>query len=165
MTQQSWIIRLDPFEGESISHFIGRLRRANHLPSSALAEELNMGLVISRWEKFRFNPPPTEKELSALASLAEMSLSELLDLFPPKGVGIKNEPIRLCGACYEKNPYHRMEWQFKTTVGCDRHQLRLLSQCPNCKTHFPFPANWREGACRKCLTTFSSMVQHQKPYD
>ncbi len=41
------------------------------------------------------------------------------------------EPIRLCGTCYAEEPCQRMEWQFKQTVGCSHHQLRLLSECPN----------------------------------
>ena len=37
-------------------------------------------------------------------------------------------------------PYHRLEWQFKSTVGCQMHKLRLLSKCPSCGEPFPTPA-------------------------
>ncbi|MEP6544364.1 hypothetical protein NDI47_19730 [Microcoleus vaginatus GB1-A2] len=43
-----------------------------------------LGGAIARWEKFRFNPPPSLEQ----------------EMLPPPGVGMKLEPIRLCGACY-----------------------------------------------------------------
>lgn len=68
-------------------------------------------------------------------------------MLPPAGVGMNHSPIRLCGACYAQEPCHRIEWQFKATTGCDRHQLRLLSECPKCGARFAIPAKWVEGAC------------------
>ncbi|MBH8566941.1 hypothetical protein I8748_33160 [Nostoc sp. CENA67] len=41
---------------------------------------------------------------------------------------MKSRPIRLCGACYAEVPYHRIEWQFKDKMKCDRHQLPLLTR-------------------------------------
>ncbi|MGB7890642.1 MAG: hypothetical protein WCF82_01750 [Microcoleus sp.] len=31
--------------------------------------------------------------------------------------GMKQEAIRLCGACYSESPCHKIEWQFKTVQG------------------------------------------------
>jgi len=39
----------------------------------------------------------------------------LVQMLPP--AGMKQEPIRLCGACYAESPCHKMEWQFKTVTG------------------------------------------------
>ncbi len=75
---------------------------------------------------------------------------------------MKHEPIRLCGACYAQSPYHKIEWHFKTTTGCDRHQLSLLSECPNCGARFKIPALWADGWCQRCFTTFAEMGQMQK---
>ena len=77
---------------------------------------------------------------------------------------MKLELIRLCAACYSDRPYHQLEWQFQSTAGCDRHRLRLLSQCPSCEELFGVPAEWVEGKCKKCGMKFSSMVKKQKPY-
>jgi len=159
-----WVFTVEPCDGESLSHFLGRFRRANYSSSNELGQKTGLGAVLARWEKFRFIPPPTQKQLEALAELIRVDAERLRLMLPPQGVGIKHEPMRLCAACYSEEPYHRLEWQFKETRGCDRHQLRLLSECPNCKARFSMPAIWAEGQCQRCLMSFSAMVVRQKPY-
>ena len=158
-----WVFIVEPYDGESLSHFLGRFRRANYSSPNELGQKTGLGGVLARWEKFRFIPPPTHKQLAALAELVRLEV-EQLNLMLPQGSGMKHEPIRLCAACYGEELYHRLEWQFKETRGCDRHQLRLLSECPNCKARFPIPSVWEEGKCQRCLMSFASMVVRQKPY-
>jgi hypothetical protein len=120
--------------------------------------------LTARWEKFRFYHFPTAEELEAVSKVMEMDAEELVRTLPTKDQPMKLEPIRLCAACYKEQPYHRLEWQFQSTKGCDRHKLRLLSQCPSCGERFPPPAEWVEGKCNKCGMKFSSMAKKQKPY-
>jgi hypothetical protein len=158
---------VEPYEGESISHYLGRLRRfkANSLPSGySLGKIAGLGAVISRWEKLYFNPFPTQQELEALASVVGVNADRLTQMLPPKGVTMKPRPIRLCGACYQESPCHRIEWQFKDVMVCDRHQLGLLTKCTNCQTPFPIPADWEEGKCSHCSLPFAKMVKRQKRY-
>ncbi|HEY9691565.1 MAG TPA: TniQ family protein [Oculatellaceae cyanobacterium] len=159
---QPWLFRVEPFEGESISHFLGRFQRANELTPSGLAKAAGLGGAIARWEKFRFNPPPSPQQLEALALVVEVEAERLVQMLPPAGVGMKMEPIRLCGACYAEVPCHKIEWQFKTTQGCDRHQLSLLSECPNCGARYKVPALWPDGWCSRCFLPFADMVKWQK---
>ncbi|NHC36882.1 TniQ family protein [Scytonema millei] len=162
-----WLTRVEPLEGESISHFLGRFRRAKGNKFSTpcgLGQVSGLGAVLARWEKFYFNPFPTFEELEALANVVEVDVNRLREMLPLAGVGMKHKPIRLCGACYAEEPYHLIAWQFKTTAGCDRHQLRLLSKCPICEKPFPIPALWIEGRCLRCLTFFAEMVDRQKAY-
>lgn len=119
--------------------------------------------MVARWEKFYLNPPPTQQQLEALATVVGLDADRLAQMLPPSGVGMKLEPIRLCGACYAESPCHRIEWQFKTTQGCDQHGLRLLSECPNCKAGFKIPSLWVEGNCDRCFTPFAEMSKFQKP--
>ncbi len=164
---QLWLTRVEPLEGESISHFLGRFRRAKGNKFSApcgLGQVAGLGVVLARWEKFYFNPFPTRAQFEALASVVEVDADRLRQMLPPTSIGMKHEPIRLCGACYAQVPCHRIEWQFKTTAGCDRHRLRLLSKCPICEKLFPIPALWIEGGCRRCLTPFAEMANYQKAY-
>ncbi|MBE9224009.1 TniQ family protein [Phormidium sp. LEGE 05292] len=157
---------VEPYEGESISHYLGRLRRfkANSLPSAySLGTLVGIPAVIARWEKLYFNPFPREEELAALSKLINVDVGSLYKMLPPKGVGMWRWSIRLCGACYAEAPCHQMEWQFKTTAGCDRHQLRLLSKCPNCDKKFDIPALWEEGVCQRCRMEFKEMARYQKP--
>jgi len=139
---QPWLFALKPYEGESLSHFLGRFRRENDLTPSGLGKEAGIGGVVARWEKFRFNPPPSPVELEKLAKVVQVDTEGLRAMLPPTGVGMKMTPIRLCGACYREVPCHRMEWQYKTSDRCERHSLRLLSECPNCGARFPIPASW-----------------------
>lgn len=159
---QPWLFRVEPFEGESISHFLGRFRRANELTPSGLAKAAGLGGAIARWEKFRFNPPPSRQQLEALAAIIGVDADRLTQMLPPEGVGMKMEPIRLCGACYTESPCHKIEWQFKTTDGCKKHSLRLLSECPNCGARFQIPALWVDGWCSRCFLPFWEMTKHQK---
>ncbi len=81
------------------------------------------------------------------------------------GVTMKPRPIRLCAACYVESPCHRIEWQFKDKMKCDRHplrQLRLLTKCTNCETPFPIPADWVQGECSHCCLPFTIMAKRQK---
>jgi len=159
---QPWLFRVEPFEGESISHFLGRFRRANDLTPSGLAKAAGLGGAIVRWEKFRFNPPPSRQQLEGLAVVVGVEAERLVQMLPPAGVGIKMEPIRLCAACYAESSCHKIEWQFKTTQECDRHKLSLLSECPNCGARFKVPSLWVDGWCQRCSLGFEEMVKYQK---
>lgn len=162
---QPWLFRLEPMEGESLSHFLGRFRRANDLTPTGLGKMAGLGGAIARWEKFRFNPPPSLQQLEALAVVVGVEGDRLVQMLPPPGVGMKMEPIRLCAACYAESPCHKIEWQFKTTMGCDRHQRSLLSECPNCGARLKIPALWVDGHCYRCFLTFAEMVKWQKPVE
>jgi hypothetical protein len=63
---QPWWFVIEPFDGESISHFLGRFRRENELSPSGLGKVTGLGGTIARWEKFRFIHAPSEKDLMAL---------------------------------------------------------------------------------------------------
>jgi transcriptional regulator with XRE-family HTH domain len=160
---QPWLFRVEPFEGESLSHFLGRFRRANDLTPSGLAKAAGLGGAIARWEKFRFNPPPSRQQLEALAMVVGVEADRLVQMLPPAGVGMKMEPIRLCAACYAESPCHKIEWQFKTMQRCDHHQLSLLSECPNCGARVKIPALWADGWCSRCFLPFGEMEKSQKP--
>lgn len=163
----SWIAKVEPYEGESISHYFGRFRRYELNSISAptgLSVAAGIGFALSRWEKFRFNPFPDRKELAAMGKLVGLDADRLLAMFPPKGTPIVNRSTRLCAACYAEAPYHRMEWQFESTEGCSRHQLRLICRCPACDEKLPLPVEWVEGKCQKCGMKFQSMAKKQKPY-
>ncbi len=160
---QPWLFRAEPYEGESISHYLGRFRRVNDLTPTGLGKAAGLGGAIARWEKFRFNPPFSRQQLEALATVVEVGADRLAQMIPPAGMGMKLEPIRLCGACYTQLAYHKIEWQFKVTQGCDRHQLRLLSECPKCGARFKLPALWVDGWCQRCFITFAEMAKYQKP--
>lgn len=106
---EPWLFLIEPCEGESLSHFLGRFRISNHISPSALGNLAGIGGVVARWEKFYLNPFPTDRELQALAKVIGIEKQRLLDMLPVEGMGIKCEPIRMCGACYAENPYHRLE--------------------------------------------------------
>ena len=159
---QPWLFRVEPYEGESLSHFLGRLRRANDLTPSGLGKTAGLGGAIARWEKFRFNPPPNHQQLEKLATVVGVDANRLAQMLPPAGVGMKMEPIRLCAACYVESPCHKIEWQFKETQRCKQHKLTLLSECPNCGARFKVPALWVDGWCQRCFTPFAEMVKYQK---
>ncbi|AFZ00422.1 TniQ family protein [Calothrix sp. PCC 6303] len=156
---------VEPYECESISHYLGRVRRfkANSLPSGySLGKIAGIGAVTTRWEKLYLNPFPSETELEALAKVIEVEVERLRQMLPPKGMTMKPRPIRLCAACYAESPHHRIEWQFKDVMVCDRHQLPLSTKCKNCGTPFPIPADWVRGECPHCCLSFTKMAKRQK---
>jgi len=162
---QPWLFQIEPYEGESFSHFLGRFRRPNHLTPSGLGQLAGIGAVVARWERFHLNPFPSQRELESLTGVVGVSAERLAEMLPPNGVGMQWSPIRLCGACYGETPCHRMEWQYKSVWKCDRHQLKLVSKCPECEAPFKMPALWEDGVCRRCHLPFSEMSTHQKSAD
>ena len=89
-----------------------RIRQAG----KEISKAAGVGGAIARWEKFRFNPPPSRQQFEALAKVVGVDADRLEQMLPPAGVGMNLEPIRLCAACYVESPCHRIEWQFKVTV-------------------------------------------------
>ena len=104
------------------------------------------------------------QQLEALAVVVGVDVDRLVQMLPPAGVGMKMEPIRLCAACYTEFPCHKIEWQLKVIQGCERHNLSLLSECPNCGARFKVPALWVDGCCQRCFMTFADMTKYQKYY-
>jgi hypothetical protein len=157
---------VEPLEYESFSHYLGRLRRfkANRLPSAySLGQAAGIGGIVARWEKLYFNPFPTDEELGAIASLIGLDLSRFQDMLPSREKTFQPRPIRLCSICYEEVPCHRMEWQFKDAMAvCQRHNLRLLQRCPQCKKPFKIPALWIDGRCYHCDMRFIAMMKFQE---
>lgn len=164
------LVYLEPYAGESFSHYLGRLRRlaGNNLPAAcSLGEAVGVGAVVAQWELGYLNPFPTAEQLAALGATIDLEVDRLAQMLPSKNDTLDPRPIRLCGACYAECPCHRIEWQFKTrlTPRCDRHQLKLLMKCPGCETPFPVPSLWVEGRCqnKKCGMRYSRMAKHQRP--
>ncbi|MEY3255348.1 MAG: hypothetical protein RLZZ29_479 [Cyanobacteriota bacterium] len=153
---------VEPLDGESLSHFLGRFRRENYLTSTQLGKLAGLGAVILRWEKLYFNPFPTRQELEDLASVVGVNADRLMEMLPSQGMTMKPRPIRLCAACYAESPCHRVEWQLKDKIRCDHHNLRLLIKCTNCETLFPIPADWVQGECSHCFLPFATMAKRQK---
>ena len=160
---EPWLFPVELCEGESLSHFLGKFRRRNHLSPSALGDLAGIGGVIARWERFHLNPFPKDSELNSLAEVIGIEKQRLLEMLPAKGMGIKCEPIRMCGACYAENPYLRLEWQYKSVWKCDRHKLKLISKCPNCRARFKSPALWEFGCCHRCRLPLTAIAEYQKP--
>ncbi len=160
---QPWLFNVEPYERESLSHFLGRVRQRNHLTASGLGQMAGIGAVVARWERFHLNPYPTQAQIEALGNLLGVTPERLWAMLPEQGEGMKCEPIRLCGACYGENPCHRIEWQYKSRWKCDHHQLKLLSKCPNCEAKFKIPALWEDGCCSRCRMPFAELAKWQKP--
>ncbi|QIR40138.1 hypothetical protein HCG51_27770 [Tolypothrix sp. PCC 7910] len=163
-TTENKFFDIELLEGESLSHFLGRFRRQNYLTATQLGKITGLGAVIGRWEKFYFNPFPTPQELEKLADVVGVEVERLREMLPPKGVTIKPRPIRLCAACYAESHHHRIGWQFKDVMVCDRHNLGLLTKCINCQTPFPIPSDWIQGECHHCFLPFANMAKRQKRY-
>ena len=111
---QPWLFAIALLSGESLSHFLGRFRRGNHLTPSSLGQIAKIGAAVARWERFHFNPYPNQQEFEALAEEVGVEVEGWWEMLPPMGEGMKCEPIRVCGACYAESPCHRIEWQFKS---------------------------------------------------
>jgi hypothetical protein len=155
---------VEPLDGESIASFLYRFRRAkgNRISSpSALGDLAGIGFAVCRWEKSRFKPRPTQKELEAISDVTQVTVDRLTDMFPHPGESSPPEPIRFCAACCAEEPYHRVKWYLKSTVGCNRHQLRLLSNCRGCGKSFEVSDLVGKEGCQKCGIPFKTLVKKQ----
>ena len=80
---QPWLFPVEPYEGESFSHFLGRFRRRNHLSPGALGDLAGVGGVVARWERFHLNPFPSDQEFQALAEVVGVNSLQLRAMLPP----------------------------------------------------------------------------------
>lgn len=53
---ETWINIVEPFTGESISHFLGRFERANLLTGNQIGKEAGIGAVVTRWRRLFSQP-------------------------------------------------------------------------------------------------------------
>jgi len=159
---QPWLFEVEPYPGESLSHYLGRFRRRNQLTPGGLGTMAGLGAVVARWEKFHLNPYPTQAQFEALGEVLGLPAERLWAMLPPQGEGMVHEPIRLCGVCYGESPCHWMEWQYKSVWKCERHNLKLLSKCPNCGAKFKTPALWEDGCCCRCRLSLAKLASFQK---
>jgi len=159
---QPWLFEVEPYPGESLSHYLGRFRRRNQLTPGGLGTMAGVGAVVARWEKFHLNPYPTQAQFEALGEVLGLPAERLWAMLPPQGEGMVHEPIRLCGVCYGESPCHWMEWQYKSVWKCERHNLKLLSKCPNCGAKFKTPALWEDGCCCRCRLSLAKLASFQK---
>jgi hypothetical protein len=155
--------KVEPYPGESISHFLGRFERANVWTTYQIGRATGIKAGVSRWKKLYLKPLfPTKQELEMLAEVVEISADRLAQMLPSPDQALKPpKTICLCAACYVESPCHLIKWQLKGVNACDRHGLYLLSKCPQCKKTFSVPAEWEEGACFNCGKLFSGMISHQ----
>ncbi|MGF1460766.1 MAG: hypothetical protein ACFBSG_17275 [Leptolyngbyaceae cyanobacterium] len=78
----AWVFPVEPYAGESLSHFLGRFCRENHATLNQLGEKTGLGAVLGRWEKFRFIPPPSDSQLAALAKLVRLEVEQIKLMLP-----------------------------------------------------------------------------------
>lgn len=155
MAGDSWVFRVKAYNGESLGHFLGRFRRANELSHKAIADHLGVRVQwVQAWETPSLRRNPTPLHRMALSKLTEVDAKQLAKMLPPSDLHLQT---RLCPACYAEAPIHRVAWQQKGVDRCLRHQLGLLSQCPECETSFRTPALWEEGCCERCGLGFNEM--------
>lgn len=154
---------LEPFEGESISHYLGRYRRQ---PIISVSSPISLGLatkcgsIFYRWENLYFNPRPTEEEVTLVCAVIGLTEEELIRLLPATNESVLMKPIRLCAACYRENSWHLMKWQYQSIQRCEFHQRKLIAACPACHQLFPTPANWLANMnCAKCKFLFTRMCK------
>jgi len=76
-----WIFPVEPHDGESLSHFLGRFRRANYAITSQLGQKTRLGGTIARWERFYLNPFPTQ-QLEALSAVVRVDAEQLRLMLP-----------------------------------------------------------------------------------
>lgn len=167
----SWVFRVEPLEDESLSHLLGRFRRANCLSYGVLAELINInkavepfceGEEVENWERPSSRCFPSDwvlGELSRVMQIERASLSDRL-MAPSKGevgLGQWHLQTRLCSACYGQVPIHRMRWQYVDRAVCEEHGCDLLSACPGCGVGFSLPSLWAEGRCDWCWLRFEQM--------
>lgn len=161
MTTDSWVFRVVPAPGESLGHFLGRFRRANHLSHRAIAEHLGVRESwVEDWERASRRRNPSELQRIALSKLVEVEPKQLAKMLPPTRLHLQT---RLCAACYAESPVHLAVWQRSSKSVCDRHGVRLLSVCPVCQHGFRASALWNDEHCEGCGLAFGQMQLYQEP--
>lgn len=174
-----WIVRVQPETGESLSHYLGRFRRANVLSQRQLTQLITQPqgrnssddapgqrALIQGWETPSRQRQPTTEQLERLSQITEVDVAQLESLLPPKsikagafaGANARYLATRLCSQCYQEKPIHRQSWQIAANARCPEHNCLLLRECPACKSAFRLPSLWEIGRCERCWLPFVEMA-------
>lgn len=165
-----WIVRVQPETGESLSHYLGRFRRANVLSQRQLTQLItqpqgddtkdnvsNQRALVQMWETPSRQRQPTTEQLERLSQITEVEMAQLENLLPPKA-SARYLATRLCSQCYQEKPIHRQSWQIAANASCLEHNCLLLRECPACKSAFRLPSLWEIGRCERCWLPFVEMA-------
>jgi hypothetical protein len=155
MESETWVFRVQAYEGESFGHFMGRFRRANDLSHKVLAEHLGIRVQwVQDWDSPSRRRNPTPLQIIALSKLVEVDAEQLTKMLPVEPLHLQT---RLCPDCYAEVPVHRSVWQRAKMNCCHRHAMPLLSACSGCGVGFRTPALWESDCCQQCGLAFSQM--------
>ncbi len=162
MVSEGWVFRAKAYPGESLGHFLGKFRRANHLSHKVLGDHLGIRVEwVIAWESPSRRRNPTPLQLIALSKLVDVEPQQLTEMLPPEPLELKTRLCAVC-FCYGEQSFHRVHWQQAGTEECAHRRLNLLSMCPVCNTGFRTPALWSDDeSCEQCGLLFKEMRSHQ----
>jgi transcriptional regulator with XRE-family HTH domain len=124
MPSDTWVFRVTPHPEESLGHFLGRFRRANHLIHTVVADHLGVRVAwVQDWERPSRRRNPTPLQLVALSKLTDVEPDQLARMLPPDPLHLQT---RLCPACYREAPVHRWTWQRAGQNRCEYHVKLLI---------------------------------------
>ena len=154
---ETFTIRPKLHEGESLLNYLIRVANKNGIVNiSELWQSVKEGnsYKVDRNFVYKFDLYPSDiASLNKLGRLLNKSENELkqhsfepiVSLFYPGPAGkmifgkdIELKHRRFCRKCLEENGVYKLLWQVKEIEMCEKHLIRITSQCRNCRCHQPY---------------------------
>lgn len=170
-----WPFYPRPFRGESFTGYKQRFAKENDIspfdvwsfskekgmPQKIFASRLEWApdkqILLSRFAEISKLTVDNIHEMTFVIVLKKLDLGSE-DFYKTRVLNGLFEPDRkFCPLCLNDKPFYRLIWQVKEIQICDRHFIRLISNCPVCKNKIPLLSkNAKVGFCPECE---SSLLQ------
>lgn len=153
-----------PEPDESMQSFFNRLAQCNSPDPAEGIEPVPADWIASAADLDFRQTQFTDAQIIRLSALSGVPFKKLRSLAPtearekgqwgdavfhvlghelPFSCLPNREGRRLCPECLKESAHHRLVWNFRFAQVCTKHQIRLISSCPECNPRAPKPLDWR----------------------
>ncbi|MTI80833.1 MAG: TniQ family protein [Firmicutes bacterium] len=185
--KNTFLTKIKPVEGESLTSYMQRTAKANYITAHELWRFFTP--IEKRYPQTSMSwlidyVPSTLIDLDKMSEYLNLTQDELVRMsfkvvlnkfYPPNSNDrklsssrilsglLEQQSRRYCPECLKDNCIYKLLWQVKEIKYCDKHNIKLKSICPKCNKKIPLmDVNSKVGTCSKCGTLFSANYLYDK---
>lgn len=165
------LVKLKPYDNESLSGFICRLSIANYVDLQTFLSYVG----LSKYEDLSYKLDDT-KLVEALSIISGISIETLIKMTPAYQrqllkSKVDNNDVQkfvrnfyiiqrgkafFCPRCLKEKRFYRLNWLFQNKSICHIHNIKLIDRCEDCSNKLSIE-EVQSGVCKKCNRRLDEM--------